>query len=171
MQIKKMKLTDIEMVAKIIRVANLPVAEQFGLNRDNAPAHPSFCTPEWIRSGLARGEQYVICNVKDMAAGCVAYENPGDKDPGTAYLNRLAVLPEHQGNGIGEWLVKHVIDMARTDRKKAVSIGIIRANQRLKNWYKGLGFVSSGTKTFDHLPFDVQFMKYHMINAKNEDTL
>ena len=69
-------------------------------------------------------------------------------------------LSEYRNCFVGKQLVDHVIYMARADRKETVSIGIIRANLGLKTWYKGLGFVSSGTKTFDHLPFDVQFMTY-----------
>lgn len=162
MQIRQITEADIPAVAGIIRAANIPVAEAFGLNRRNAPSHPSFCTPEWIRSGLAGGERYFVCKTGDRIAGCVAYEDPGDADPGLAYLNRLAVLPACQRTGVGAGLVNHVIGLAGADNKQGLSIGIIEPHHPLKAWYEGLGFVAAGTKTFGHLPFDVQFMRYHL---------
>ncbi|WDP84055.1 MAG: GNAT family N-acetyltransferase [Desulfobacter sp.] len=123
--------------------------------QDNAPSHPSFGTPEWIIAGMDRGEAYFLGQMGDQAVGCVAYESP---EPEIAYLNRLAVLPGFQNKGVGKKLVSHVIDRARKDEKKQVSIGIIKAHKSLKNWYLSLGFEISGTKVFDHLPFDVLFM-------------
>ncbi len=148
---------DAKILAHIVASANRSVARQFALDQDNAPNHPSFCTADWIREGQDRGETYFILEAKGKAVGCVAYESP---EPGTAYLNRLAVLPEFQGQGIGKKLVDHIIDQAKKDQKKTISIGIIKAHLQLAAWYGSLGFEPAGTKEFDHLPFDVQFMAY-----------
>ncbi len=144
-------------LAQIIARANRSVARQFALDQDNAPAHPSFCTADWIRDGQNRGETYFILEAKGKDVGCVAYESP---EPDVAYLNRLAVLPEFQGQGMGKKLVDHIIDQAKKDQKKTISIGIIKAHLELAAWYGALGFERTGTKEFDHLPFNVQFMAY-----------
>ncbi len=73
-------------------------------------------------------------------------------------LDRLAVLPEFPGQGMGKKLVDHIIDQAKKDEKKTISI--IKAHLQLAAWYGALGFEPAGTKEFDHLPFDVQFMAY-----------
>lgn len=159
MEIREVDSTESGLVAAIVKAANIPVAEQFGLTRDNAPSHPSLCTPEWIRSGMDRGERYFVCGAAQDTAGCVAYESP---EPGLAYLNRLAVLPGFQHRGVGRRLVEHVIYLANKDGKTRVSIGIIKAHKTLKNWYEALGFTVSGTKCFNHLPFDVLFMTYSL---------
>lgn len=144
-------------LAQIIASANRSVARQFALDQENAPSHPSFCTADWIRVGQDRGETYFILEAKGKAVGCVAYESP---EPEVAYLNRLAVLPEFQCQGMGKKLVDHIIDQAKKDQKQTISIGIIKAHVKLAAWYKALGFEPTGTKEFDHLPFDVQFMAY-----------
>ena len=163
MEIKEAHRTEADVLATIVRQANIPVAGQFGLDQNNAPGHPSFCTGEWILKGLDRGEQYFLAHVQGTGepeagsgpAGCVAYESP---EPDLAFLNRLAVLPAFQGRGLGTALVSHINALARSRGKKKISIGIIKAHTTLRDWYAGLGFVPAGTKQFAHLPFDVLFM-------------
>lgn len=155
MKIKKALPADAEVLAGIIRKANIPVAHTFGLTRENVPNHPAFCTRDWILDGMERGEEYYLAQTDDSPAGCVAYDGP---EPGVAFLNRLAVLPEVQGRGTGRALVAHVKALARSRGKRKISIGIIKAHTRLRDWYAGLGFVAAGTRQFDHLPFDVLFM-------------
>ena len=162
MEIHRASSAEAKTLAQIIVRANQPVARQFALDRDNAPSHPSFCTEEWIREGQDRGETYFILGAKGKAAGCVAYESP---EPSLAYLNRLAVLPEFQGQGMGKHLVTHIIEKAKKDQKNSISIGTIKAHVQLTDWYISLGFKLAGTKAFDHLPFDVQFMTYSIIQG------
>lgn len=150
---------DAPILADIIARANQNVARQFGLTRDNAPKHPSFCTQDWILSDFKRGEQYFLYETAGKALGCVAYESA---EKSLAFLNRLAVLPEFQGRGIGTKLLTHFFDHARSMGKTVISIGIIAANDRLKNWYATLGFTPLEIKKFKHLPFDVLFMVYHI---------
>jgi len=150
------------LLAGIICRANKKIARQFGLTRENSPKHPSFCTQDWILSDFKRGVQYFLYETAGKALGCVAYES-AEKD--LAFLNRLAVLPEFQGRGIGTKLVTHIFDHARNMDKTVISIGIIAANDRLKNWYATLGFTPLEIKKFKHLPFDVLFMTYHLKDA------
>ena len=102
MSIRIASLADARPVAKIISRANQAVAQTFGLTRENTPTHPSFCTKDWIVKDLARDVQYFIHEIAGKAVGCVAYES-AEKE--LAFLNRLAVLPEFQGRGVGEKLV------------------------------------------------------------------
>jgi len=156
MSIRIASLADARPVAKIISRANQAVAQTFGLTRENTPTHPSFCTKDWIVKDLARDVQYFIHETAGKAVGCVAYES-AEKE--LAFLNRLAVLPEFQGRGVGEKLVSHLFDHARTRHKKIISIGIIAENGPLKNWYEALGFTPFETKILPHLPFDVMMMQ------------
>lgn len=159
MEIQAATLKDAAVLARIISQANVPVAKEFGLTPENAPTHPSLCTAQWIVAGMERGETYSLVRSEGAPAGCVAYESP---EPDLAFLNRLAVLPQCQGQGLGRALVSHILDRAGRDGKKAVSIGIIKAHTRLASWYASLGFVPAGEKVFDHLPFDVLFMRYEL---------
>ena len=75
------------------------------------------------------------------------------------YLERLAVLPPHRGQGYGTRLVRHAIGRARELGAFSVGIGIIAADTGLKDFYAALGFEEGKTKTFPHLPFAVVFLK------------
>ena len=143
MSIRIASLADAPMVAKIISRANKAIAQKFGLTRKNTPKHPSFCTKDWVVADLKRNEQYFIYETAGKAVGCVAYES-AEKD--LAFLNRLAVLPEFQGRGIGKKLLSHLFGHARAHHKEVISIGIIAANHLLKNWYETLGFIPLETK-------------------------
>lgn len=151
---------DAKAIARIISTSNKDVAETFGLNLSNNPKHPSFCTEDWVLSDFVRGETYFLYQIEGTNAGCVAFENPR---PGVAYLNRLSVLPEFRRNGIGEALVKQIIQYASTKDVHRISIGLIAEHTELMNWYRKLGFVSGETKTFPHLPFAVHYMNYKIV--------
>ncbi len=159
MNILQANLDNAEQLAYIISQANKEVAKQFNINRDNNPKHPSFYTKEWVLADFDRGEEYFLFQQGNGFVGCVAFEQP---NADTAYLNRLAVLPNYQHRGIGKALVNHIFEYAKAKNIKEVSIGIIAEHQVLKQWYHDIGFIEVGTKKFEHLPFDVTFMRYDL---------
>lgn len=158
-EIIRATINDVALIADIVSRSNRDVAEQFGLTRQNNPKHPSFYTPEWALADFTRGEEYFLYRSEGIEQGCVAFEQP---DPDTVYLNRLSVLPVHRHRGVGEKLVRYVIEYARSKDTGIVSIGIIAHHQVLKRWYAKLGFTQVGTTTFEHLPFDVTYMHYRL---------
>ena len=156
MSIREFAVADVPTIAMLVSESNKTVAAMFGLNAENCPKHPSFCTASWVEAEIARGETYFI--LEDGAAGpvaCVAYERPA---PGRAYLNRLSVLPQYRRSGAGARLVQHVVDHARRDGVASISIGVIGEHGDLQRWYNKLGFVDGETKHFPHLPFSVKYM-------------
>lgn len=157
MQIGRAERSDAMLLASLVSKSNQDVAGLLNLNIDNAPKHPSFCTSEWILSDIDRGQEYFISTENGVAKGCVAFEQPDDE---TAYLNRLSVLPEFRNMGIGSSLVQHIIEYARERKVKNISIGTIAEHNQLKDWYLNIGFIEGAIKKFDHLPFNVLYMKY-----------
>ena len=162
MSIREASTKDFATIAMLVSESNKGVAEKFGLNANNCPKHPSFCTEAWIQSDLARGERYFILEKDSMPIACVAYENPS---AGLAYLNRLSVLPAHRNRGIGAQLVKHVVQLAQSSSIQTISIGVIGEHDDLQRWYKNLGFIDGETKRFPHLPFSVKYMSYPVKNG------
>lgn len=152
---------DTEIISFIVSQANKDVAEKFELTLENNPKHPSFYTKEWVLSDMDRGEEYFLYQKQGVNCGCVAFEQPNSN---ISYLNRLSVLPEYRDKGIGEKLVKHVLEYSRIKNIQMVSIGIIAEHTLLKKWYLKLGFIERETKHFDHLPFDVTYMSYNLQN-------
>ena len=159
MKITKANLQQADQIAFIISESNKDVAKKFNLTRENNPKHPSFYNKEWVLSDFDRGEEYFLAEDGGISVGCVAFEQP-EKD--IAYLNRLSVLPEYRHKGTGALLVQHILDHSRSKHIKVVSIGIIAAHKVLKSWYVNLGFIEGETTIFDHLPFDVTYMRFKL---------
>jgi len=155
MHIREAAPEDLATIALLVSESNKDVAARFGLNADNCPKHPSFCTEAWVQADLARGETYFILEVDSKPVGCVAYESPS---AGLAYLNRLSVLPAHRERGAGARLVGHIIQHARSGSIRTISIGVIGEHVELQRWYRKLGFKDGETKRFPHLPFSVKYM-------------
>ena len=157
MQIREASPNDAATIATLVSQSNLDVAQQFGLNADNCPKHPSFCQAGWVEGDFARGERYFILEENSDPIACVAYETPS---AGLAYLNRLSVLPGHRRCGLGARLVEHIIELARAGAVHTISIGVIGEHTELRRWYQDLDFVTGETKRFPHLPFSVTYMAY-----------
>ncbi|RUQ30816.1 MAG: GNAT family N-acetyltransferase [Candidatus Competibacteraceae bacterium] len=157
MTIREASAKDLTTIAMLVSQSNKDIAEKFGLNADNCPKHPSFCTEAWVKSDLARGERYFILEEDSVPIACVAYENPS---AGLAYLNRLSVLPPYCNCGIGAHLVKYIIQLAQASSIQTISIGVIGEHSDLQRWYRSLGFIDGETKRFPHLPFSVKYMSY-----------
>lgn len=147
---------DAELLASLIRASFADVAERFGLTPENSPTHPSNCTPEWIHTAFAKGDRYYIVQTPQGPAGCVALEHA---NADVCYLERLAILPRFRRRGFGEALVNHVMNRARELEAERVEIGTISADAPLRAWYEKLGFSVTGTARFEHLPFEVTFMR------------
>ena len=158
-QIRKAGLGDVPLLTGLIRDSYRDVAQRFNLTPENCPKHPSNCEPAWIRKDFARGVSYFILEHSGKPFGCAALEKP-TADLG--YLERLAVLPDHRRRGFGKMLVDYVFDRAKDSGLSQISIGIIAEQTDLLLWYRKIGFLEGDTKEFEHLPFLVTFMTYHL---------
>ena len=159
MQIVEASLADAQKISNIVSASNMDVAEEFGLNINNNPKHPSFYNKDWVLSDFERNEKYFIYIKNGVYVGCVAFENQRSE---VAYLNRLSVLPQYRHQNVGEELVKYILQYAKDRNIQKISIGIIAEHVKLKNWYLKLGFIAGSTKMFSHLPFNVQYMSFEI---------
>ena len=147
---------DADTLADVIRRCFADVAERFDLTPDNCPAHPSNCTREWVAAAMAKGVRFYLLEDAEEATGCVALEHA---DENVCYLERLGVLPECRGQGLGRRLVSHALGEAASLGAQRMEIGIIADHVELRQWYARRGFaVTREDVTFDHLPFKVTFM-------------
>jgi diamine N-acetyltransferase len=159
---------EIKTSAGIIRESFQTVAIQFGLTRENCPAHPSFIMDEQLITRKNKGLTFFGLFLENKQVGFVAVER-GDPDLACArfYLEKLAVLPAYRHQGYGRRLVETTLDYIRHQGGRKVSIGIIYEHAILKNWYRGMGFREMNTRQFPHLPFTVCFMEMEL-NAENK---
>src|SRR5262249_28110459 len=98
-------------------------------------------TTEIVMRDLADGGAYVACDPQTIV-GCVFYH----VRPDHLYLDRLAVLPGHRGQGIGKALIRTV-----EERPRQYGLGDIRLsvrlaleNQRAYNERLGYTFLNYG---------------------------
>ncbi len=168
MTIRPAHTDDIQTLVSLLRRACAAVARRFGLTEENCPKSPAFYTEDRARADFERSVQYYILEDDAEARGCVALEQA---KPEVGYLERLAVLPEYRSKGYGSALVRHVFAQAQAIGLKRIGIGIIFEDARLREWYRRFGFVETGTKAFDHLPFIVGFMEKELEGSATEERL
>lgn len=167
MMIRRACADDVQMVVSLLRRACDTVAKRFGLTQENCPKSPAFYTEDRARADFERGVQYYFLEEDAEVCGCVALEKAR---PEIGYLERLAVLPEYRSRGYGSAMVRHVLTQARSIGLERIGIAIIAEDAPLAEWYRRFGFVSTGTREFDHLPFTVAFMEKELQEPLANDT-
>jgi ribosomal protein S18 acetylase RimI-like enzyme len=74
------------------------------------------------------------------------------KDPHGAGIRMLAVLPEFQGRGIGEALVRACLDRARADGRERVYLDTTQWMDTAQRLYRKIGFVRAPTLDWEPAP-------------------
>ena len=93
----------------------------------------------------------------DKIIGYMSLSKEGDE---VLELHNLAVLPEFRHNGYGKLLLEYAKKKAISLGYSKIKIGIIEESTVLKNWYIQNGFVHTGIKKYDHLPFTSGYMEW-----------
>ena len=140
---------------EVIRKSFRTVAEEMNVTREKTPDHPAFYTMERMKE-LYKKAVFWGLYVDGRQVGFVAAEK---SDGGVYYMDRLSILPAYRLQGHGRKLVQHMFDYVRKQGGAKVALGMVDTQKVLKNWYKSFGFVETGTKQFEHLPFLVCFME------------
>ena len=133
------------------------VAEQFGLTQENCPKHTSFIPLVFLETQMNWGWHMYALYAGKKIIGYISLSKENDD----AYeLHNLAVLPEYRHNGFGKLLLDHAKETVKSLDGNTIKIGIIEESTVLKNWYIANGFVHTGTKKFDHLPFTSGYLEW-----------
>ena len=69
-----------------------------------------------------------------------------------AYFGLLSVDPSRQGNGVGKRLISAAEDYAREQRCGWMDIRVVNLRTELPPFYRGLGYVETGTEEFHGEP-------------------
>ncbi len=148
---------DFKPLTQLLNAAFGTVAEEFALTKENSPTNAAFVTNEELRSQLTDRREFYRYEENGKTSGFVAIER-SEKEPATFFIEKLAVSLDARHHGVGTKLMDFAQDRIWQLGGKTISLGLIDANTRLKNWYAAQGFVIVEIKTFAHLPFDVCFM-------------
>lgn len=132
------------------------VADELNLTKDNCPSHTAFIPIDKLVSQFDNGTAMFLYLYNGNFIGYFSLSVNND----SVELNNLAVLPEYRHLGIGKELVDYAITYSKNILgANKIKIGIVEENTILKDWYEKIGFVNTGTKKFEHLPFTVGFME------------
>lgn len=152
---------DFVKLSQLLNDAFQPVADEFALTKESAPTNNAFITADELKSQLIDKREFFYYSEDGKTVGFIAIERSG-REPNTFYIEKVAVHPIYRRKKIGLQLMNFAVNrIARLGGQK-ISIGIIDANVRLKDWYSSQGFVEVGVKAFDHLPFRVCYMEKYL---------
>ena len=158
--IRQLGKHDISRTAKVIRKSFSPVAAKFNLTKRNCPTHTSFITARILKEHLKQG--WLIFGLCEVGA-LVGTVSLCKADEGIYEIKQLAILPEFQRKGYGEQLINFAKEKAMELGAQKITLSIIEEHTALKRWYERHGFVHTGTKRFDHLPFTAGYMEWEVL--------
>lgn len=114
---------------------------------DGYPHHPDY--DEIIADVSSRVDDALVLGafLDDQLVGCLTYVGSVDNahakhdDPSAASFRYFGIDPEAQGSGVGEAMVRWVIERARHDDKQRVIIHTLTMMDAAMHLYERLGFV------------------------------
>jgi diamine N-acetyltransferase len=148
---------EVDACVALLRAAFATVAEEFGLTEETAPTNAAFATRANLQRHIDSGLR--LFGMKDGTAliGCVGIR-PSKADTCAFTVERLAVLPASRHRGHGRQLMDFALRTIGAVGGRTASIGVMDTNERLKAWYRSMGFAPHDRRRIPHLPFKVCFM-------------
>lgn len=103
-------------------------------------------TPVWWRSAttIRQRNKAASCFTVAERKGEVIGYTERELHPPTGHLNRIAVDPDHQGRGVGAFLLSHTLLSMWRSGVEAVSLNTQRRNRRSRRLYERFGFEETG---------------------------
>jgi len=148
---------DLTSIVHVLNISHGTVAKDFGFTKDNNPTNDTFIDEQTLRAQLNKGIDLYSLSIESDLIGCIAIEKSA-KEIDTFYIEKVSVIPRFRNQGFGVNLMDFAISKIKGLGGKTVSIALIDSNVKLKRWYFNQGFVETGTKDFERLPFRVCFM-------------
>jgi len=149
-------------IVKVLNLSHGTIAKDFNFTKEDNPTNNAFIDEQTLREQLNNGIELYGLKIEDRLAGCIAIEK-SKREVDTYYIEKVSVLPEFRHKGIGVRLMDFATQKIKDAGGKIISIALIDSNSKLKNWYLSQGFVETGFKDFEHLPFRVCFMRKEFI--------
>ena len=155
--IKQIDPSEFSVAAELIRESFATVAEDLSITEENCPKYVGYVTTAerlltqhgwgWNIYGLYESERLV------------GYASVSKDDSGAYEIHNLAVLPELRHKGYGKLLLDYCVERIFESGGRKIVISIVEENTVLKNWYTAYGFIHTGTKKYEHLPFTSGYME------------
>ncbi len=154
---------DVSAVLKVLNLSHGTIARDFNFTKEDNPTNNAFIDEKTLREQLKNGIALYGLKMGNRLVGCIAIEK-SKREADTYYIEKVSVLPEFRHQGIGVRLMDFATDKIKNAGGKMISIALIDSNSKLKKWYLSQGFIETGFKDFEHLPFIVCFMRKESID-------
>ena len=148
---------DLSEIVKVLQISHETVAKEFGFTIETNPTNNAFIEASTLKNQLNNGIELYALSLNSQLIGCIAIEK-SKRASDTFYIEKVSVIPEQRNHGIGVQLMDFAVAKIKEAGGKNASIALIDSNTNLKNWYSSQGFIETGTKDFEQLPFRVCFM-------------
>lgn len=103
--------------------------------------------PHRLRSEWDRGVRYRLALLKDRPVGYLAWEQESGVD--SAFLNKLYLVPELHGRGLGREMITSVCHEASAEGARSLELRVNRQNLRAIRAYERAGFITVQTLVTD----------------------
>ena len=153
---------DFDQLAKLLNETYLTVVDDFGITKENCPFHNAYINGDTLKSKLIPIREFYCLEDKNKLIGFIVIEK-SDNEKDTFYIEKVAIHPDHRHKNKGRQIMEFAENRIFELGGKRISVGLIDENKQLKDWYNSLGYIETGTKIFDHLPFNVCFMEKILI--------
>jgi ribosomal-protein-alanine N-acetyltransferase len=129
-------------------------AELWRLQRLDASRVPEILDIEWRGYPFPWTEQIVRDSLRHGTV-CWGVLNPADEllayaffsmAVGEAHVLNICVDPAQQGQGIGRYLMQHLLELARSELCTVVLLEVRRSNSAARRLYESLGFNTLGIR-------------------------
>lgn len=105
--------------------------------------------PHKLEAEIERGVHYEIVRFAGRPIGYLAWEWEPSTPASAAFLNKLYLLPELQGQGLGQQALEHVFHSVREVGATALELRVNRRNSRALKAYERAGFRCLETQVTD----------------------
>lgn len=118
--------------------------------------------------GLQRGDDFYGVYIQQRLVGYAMLQKIADE----WHLHNIAVMHSLQGQGIGGFLLAHVLEQAREKAMASVLLEVRRSNQSARSLYQKMGFTEDGIrKAYYRVPGqgkeDAVLMSCQLADAQN----
>ncbi len=147
---------ELDECAGLVRKSFSTVMKEFGYTERDCPKNPAFITRKKLEVRFDGGEKLFGVYKEGKLVGFFRLEKRSEED---VHLNNLSVLPEHRHEGYGSEMLAFAKGYAKGWGGKRLTLGIMRQNERLRNWYISHGFIETGSTKFEMTPYVIGWME------------
>ncbi|MBC7554829.1 MAG: GNAT family N-acetyltransferase [Taibaiella sp.] len=106
----------------------------------------AFYTPQSLAKQMSQGQQFIICTEYNVPVAFASYST----DVQEIYkLNKLYILPDLQGRGIGTYIIMQLAAAVKQSGPRYLQLNVNRYNTGAIAFYEKAGFINTATEDID----------------------